>query len=147
LKGILLEQPLDTMDDLTLMEDNRSLRQSLQTQNQTIVNLLQRLEASSPSALSLTPLAEAAPQAIAQVNPGITSTLKIKNPEVWSGTRATLPRFLASCRSKFMVEEYNFTSEFKKIVFAGLYLGGAPADWWESGYPLPEIRRVASQRN
>jgi Retrotransposon gag protein len=122
------------MDDLTLMEDNRSLRQSLQTQNQTIANLLQRLETSGPSALSLTPLAEAvanpaAPQAIAQVNPGITSTLKIKNPDVWSGTRTTLPRFLASCRSKFMIEEY---SELEKIVFTASYLGGAPADWWDT---------------
>jgi Retrotransposon gag protein len=123
------------MDDLTIMEDNRSLRQSLQTQNQTIVNLLQRLKASSPSASSLTPLAEAAanprtaPQAIAQANPGITSTLKIKNPDVWSGTRTTLPRFLASCRSKFMVEGY---SELEKIVFAASYLGGSPADWWDT---------------
>jgi hypothetical protein len=124
------------MDDLTLMEDNRSLRQSLQTQNQTIANLLQRLEASSPSASSssLTPLANpAVPQATAQVNPSTTSSkLKIKNPDVWSGTRTTLPRFLASCRSKFMVEEYNFTSEFKKVVFAGSYLGGSPADWWDT---------------
>jgi hypothetical protein len=121
------------MDDLTLMEDNRSLRQSLQTQNQTIANLLQRLEASSPSASSssLTPLANpAARQATAQVNPSTTSSkLKIKNPDGWSGTRTTLPRFLASCRSKFMVEEY---SELEKIVFAASYLGGAPADWWDT---------------
>jgi hypothetical protein len=29
-----------------------------------------------------------------------------------------------------MLEGYNFTSELKKIGFAGSYLGGAPAEWW-----------------
>jgi Retrotransposon gag protein/Zinc knuckle len=56
--------------------------------------------------------------------------MKTKNPDAWSGTRATLPRFLAACRAKFMLEAHNFSSEIRKIGFAGSYLDGAPADWW-----------------
>ena len=123
------------------MEDYRSLRQSLQAKNQMIADLQQQLEAAqslSASASSLTLPANPATQPAAFVQPApfvpadldTTSRMKTKNPDVWSGTRSTLPSFLASCRVKFMLEEYNFTSELKKIGFAGSYLGGAPAEWW-----------------
>jgi len=103
-----------------------------------IADLLRQLEAAqSLSASSLTPPANPAAQP-AFAEPALfvpadldtTSRMKTKNPDVWSGTRSTLPSFLASCRVKFMLEEYNFTSELKKIGFAGSYLGGAPAEWW-----------------
>jgi Ty3 transposon capsid-like protein len=113
------------MDNLALMEDNQSLRQSLQAKDQTIaILLLQLREASSPSTSFQTLLANPA----AQPNPA--SRLKIKNPDVWSGTRTTLPQFLASCQSKFMLEA--FPTELSKIVFAGSYLGGSPGDWWHA---------------
>jgi hypothetical protein len=120
------------MNDLNPMEDYRSLRQSLQAKNQMIADLLQQLEAArglSVSASSLTPPAN--PAAFVQpADLDTTSRMKTKNPDVWSGTRSTLPGFLASCRVKFMLEEYNFTSELRKIGFAGSYLSGAPAEWW-----------------
>jgi hypothetical protein len=47
--------------------------------------------------------------------PAVISRLKIKDPDVWSGTRSTLPGFLTSCRVKFMIEEHNFTKEIYKI--------------------------------
>jgi Retrotransposon gag protein len=112
------------MDNLALIEDNRSLQQTLQAKELMIANLLQRLKGSSPSTSFQTPLANPA----AQPNPA--SRLKLKNPDVWSGTRTTLPRFLASCRAKFMLEA--FPTEFSKIVFAGSYLGGSPGDWWQA---------------
>jgi Ty3 transposon capsid-like protein len=101
-----------------------------------IANLLQRLEAASlsVSASSLTPPANPAafvqPASFVPADLDTTSRMKTKNPDVWSGTRSTLPKFLASCRVKFMSEEYNFTSELKKIGFAGSYLSGTPAEWW-----------------
>jgi hypothetical protein len=137
-KGILL-----TMDNLALAEDNRSLRQCLQAKDQLILakdqmiaNLLQQL-ASIPSAPSPTPPADPAAPQLAVVtqarNTGTSiSNLKTKNPDVWSGTRATLPRFLASCRSKFMLEPHNFPTEFSKIGFTGSYLSGTPQDWWHT---------------
>ena len=70
----------------------------------------------------------AAPQA--NPNTTIPSRLKINDPDVWSGTRSTLPKFLASCRVKFMIEKHNFPDEFSKIGYAGSYLGGSPQDWW-----------------
>jgi Retrotransposon gag protein len=120
------------MNDLNPVEDHRSLRQSLQAKNQMIADLLQQLEPArglSVSASSLTPpVVQPAPVVPADLD--TSSRMKTKNPDVWSGTRSALPRFLASCRVKFMLEEYNFTSELKKIGFAGSYLGGAPAEWW-----------------
>jgi Retrotransposon gag protein len=69
------------------------------------------------------------PQAALQ--PTVTiSRLKIKDPDVWSGKRSTLPGFLTSCRVKFMIEEHNFTKEIYKIGYAGSFLGGTPATWW-----------------
>jgi Retrotransposon gag protein len=56
--------------------------------------------------------------------------LKIKDPDVWSGKRSTLPGFLTSCGVKFMIEEHNFTKEIYKIGYAGSFLGGTPAAWW-----------------
>jgi hypothetical protein len=58
------------------------------------------------------------------------SRLKIKDPDVWSGKRSTLPGFLTSCRVKFMLEKHNFTDEISKIGYAGSFLNGTPADWW-----------------
>jgi Retrotransposon gag protein/Zinc knuckle len=98
-----------------LLEDSRSLRSALLAKDQ-------QNPAGSP------PVAN--PAAPSPANP--LSKLKTKNPEVWSGTRSTLPRFLSSCRSKFMVETQNFPSELSKIVFAGSYLSDSPADWWHA---------------
>ena len=46
--------------------------------------------------------------------------------------KSTLPKFLASCRVKFLLEEHNFPDKFSKIGYAGSYLGGPAADWWHS---------------
>jgi hypothetical protein len=62
----------------------------------------------------------------------VTSRLRMKDLVVWSGTRSTLPRFLASCRAKFLIEEHNFTNEFIKIGYAGSFLSGPPSDWWHT---------------
>jgi hypothetical protein len=68
----------------------------------------------------------------AALQPTVTpvSRLKIKDPDVWSGKRSTLPAFLTSCRVKFLIEKHNFTDEISQIGYAGSFLNGAPADWW-----------------
>jgi Retrotransposon gag protein len=66
----------------------------------------------------------------AALQPAVLSTLRIKDPDVWSGTRSTLPEFLTSCRVKFMIEDHNFTKEIYKIRYAGSFLSGTPAAWW-----------------
>jgi Retrotransposon gag protein len=126
------------------MDENRSLHQNIQSKEESILlkdqliqlkdvmitDLLKRV--SVPTAPSPDPLAEPAvqpaPFVLDDLDP--TSRMKTKNPDVWSGTKSTLPRFLVSCRNKFMLESHNFSSEVRKIGFAGSYLGGAPADWW-----------------
>lgn len=113
-----------------LVQDNHSLRQTLQSKDQLIATLLQRALASPTLNPTAMPTPPSQPAPTAPINSGTSSKLKTKNPDVWSGIRSTLPRFLASCRSKFMLEAYNFPDEFSKIGFAGSYLGGAPADWW-----------------
>jgi len=81
-------------------------------------------------------LPQANPAVLPQANPAdpqpavIISRPKIKDPDVWSGTRSTLPGFLTSCKVKFMIEEHNFTKEIYKIGYAGSFLGGTPAVWW-----------------
>ena len=130
----------------SLMSENSSLRQNLQTKEENIMSkdqliqskdemitdLLKRVSiptVPSPDPLAKpTPAVQPAPFVPDDLDP--TSRMKTKNPDVWSGTKSTLPRFLASCRNKFMFEEHNFASEARKISFVRSYLGGAPADWW-----------------
>jgi hypothetical protein len=138
--------PLDYTQQLLaqvdrLHEENRSLRQSIQSKDQIIIakdqmiaNLLQHASAglqaqppAPPPVNLVTPQAAPVPE---NQSTASTSKLKVKDPETWSGTKSTLPRFLASCRSKFLIEPHNFPSEFSKIGFAGSCLGGAPADWY-----------------
>lgn len=113
-----------------VVQDNQSLRQTLLSKDQLIATLLQRASESPTPNPPAIPAASSQPAPAVQSHSGTNSKLKIKNPDVWSGTRSTLPRFLASCRSKFLLEVYNFPDEFSKIGFAGSFLGGAPADWW-----------------
>jgi hypothetical protein len=96
-----------------------------------ILDVVKRVSNSTAS-LPVPPAMPAAlpPAPFAYPDLDATLRMKTKNPDVWSGTKSTLPRFLASCRNKFMFEEHNFASEARKIGFAGSYLGGAPADWW-----------------
>jgi hypothetical protein len=75
----------------------------------------------------------------AALQPAVFSTLRIKDPDVWSGTRSTLPEFLTSCRVKFMIEEHNFTKEIHKIGYTGSFLGGTPAAWWCTLFQRYEI--------
>jgi hypothetical protein len=132
-----------------LVQDNHSLRQTLLSKDQLIATLLQRASEPPTPNPPVVSAVSSQPVTAAQINSSITSKLKTKNPDVWSGTRSTLPRFLASCRSKFMLEAHNFPDEFSKIGFAGSYLCGAPADWWltlfqryeetlDKGTPSPE---------
>jgi hypothetical protein len=134
--------------NFSLMSENRSLRENLQSKEESILSKDQLIHSkdimiddlwkriSISTAPPPDPLAKPAVQPAVQPAPFVpddldpTSRMKTKNPDVWSGTKSTLPRFLASCRNKFLLEAHNFSSEFRKIGFAGSYLGGAPADWW-----------------
>jgi hypothetical protein len=133
----------------TLIEDNRSLRETILSKDRVILqkdqmihSLLER-QMTNPPAQSHP--AEPPPPPIFQAGsaqPG-TSRLRTKDPDVWSGTKSTLPRFLASCRAKFLIEEHNFTNEFIKIGYAGSFLGGPPSDWWHTLFQ----RYEESQKN
>jgi hypothetical protein len=137
--------------NFSLMNENSSLRENLQLKEETIQSKDETIQSrdqlihskdimiddlwkriSTPTAPSSDPLAQPAVQPAPFVPDDLdpTSRMKTKNPDVWSGTKSTLPRFLASCRNKFMLEAHNFGSEARKIGFTGSYLGGAPADWW-----------------
>jgi hypothetical protein len=123
----------------TLIEDNRSLREAILSKDRIILqkdqmihSLLQR-QMTNPASQPQPQLAEP-PLPIFQAGSAqpVTSRLRTKDPDVWSGTRSTLPRFLASCRAKFLMEEHNFANEFIKISYAGSFLGGPPSDWWHT---------------
>jgi hypothetical protein len=129
-------------DNFALMEEVRSLRQSIQMKDQLIQSKDDKIE----SLLSRLDRANTAPPTnpVVPIHPtpaygsyntsgsSSTSRLKTKDPDVWSGTRSTLPRFLSSCRAKFMIERHNFPDEISKIGYAGSLLGSAPADWWHT---------------
>ena len=126
-----LASQVEQLRDLNnvLIEDTRSLREAIVAKDQQIIGLIHQNPAGFPSPLPNPPVVNPTAPSPAY-NP--LSKLKTKNPEVWSGTRSTLPRFLSSCRSKFMVETQNFPSELSKIVFTGSYLSDSPADWWHA---------------
>jgi hypothetical protein len=132
----------------TLIEDNRSLREALLAKDQTILQKDQMIhslfERQTTSPARQANLAEP-PSPVFQAGPlqPATSRLRTKDPDVWSGTRSTLPRFLAACRAKFMIEAHNFTNEFIKIGYAGSFLGGPPSDWWHTLFQ----RYEESQKN
>jgi Ty3 transposon capsid-like protein/Zinc knuckle len=136
----------------SLLEDNRSLRQALQAKDQLIVskdqmigNLLQQVSTRPPPAFTVTPLVQPTPTATgSDGHSKPASKLKTKDPDVWSGTKSTLPKFLASCRVKFLLEEHNFPDEFSKIGYAGSYLGGPAGDWWHSLFQRYEEALVAN---
>jgi len=119
----------------TLIEDNRSLREAILSKDQMILQKDQMIH----SLLEGQAISPAPPANLAEPTPPVFQTgfsqpvasrLRTKDSDVWSGTRSTLPRFLASCRAKFMIEAHNFTNEFIKIGYAGSFLSGPPSDWW-----------------
>jgi hypothetical protein len=87
------------------------------------------------SELSLIPVTSCIHDILPQANPAapqpaVISRLKLKDPDVWSGKRSTLPGFPTSRRVKFMIEKHNFIDEISEIGYAGSFLNGTPADWW-----------------
>ena len=125
-------------ENFGLMEENRSLRQSIQMKDQliqskdnTIQSLYARLDAAN-TAPPANPAAPVHPHPTPVSGSSSTSRLKTNDPDIWSGTRSTLPRFLSACRVKFMIERHNFPDEISKIGYAGSFLGSAPADWWHT---------------
>jgi Ty3 transposon capsid-like protein len=139
-----------------LREDNRSLREMILSREQTIQlkeqiilqkeqtiqSLLDRQAASPATHQAATGPAviHPAPAPTGTFQPVI-SRLRTKDPDVWSGTRSTLPEFLTACRAKFMIEEHNFPSEITKIGYAGSFLGGNPARWWHTLFQKYEQSR------
>ena len=122
-------------NNFVLIDENRSLRQLIQTLKDESTQLKDQLiQAKDQMIRSLLDRQVANPAAPVLPTPvsgtSTTSKVKTRDPDAWSGTRSTLPRFLASCRAKFLVEKHNFPDEFTKIGYAGSFLKDTPQDWW-----------------
>jgi hypothetical protein len=122
-------------ENFALTEEIRSLRHSIQIKDEliqskdnTIQSLYVRLDSANTALAN--PVAPIHPTPVSGFSS--TSRLKTNDPDLWSGTRSTLPRFLSACRVKFMIERHNFPDEISKIGYAGSFLGSAPADWWHT---------------
>ena len=55
-----------------------------------------------------------------------------RKPDKFEGTDKTkLRTFLTQCRLVFLAHEHRFKTDKPKVLFAGSYLGGVAADWFE----------------
>ena len=78
----------------------------------------------------------AATPAVAEPAPirQITKTVKLRDPEPFTGKPSKLFTFLTDCHLKFEMEPQSFPTEFNKIGWAASHLSGTAKLWWTTQF-------------